>query len=84
MLILYLPDVINTFLNIDYRMEITSVREYSDRSESIKHIKILDDYDIRNVDKSRSKKSKFSIALRQCYHPALHPQHPFLVERCVK
>ena len=66
MLILYLPDVINTFLNIDYRMEITSVREYSDRSESIKHIKILDDYDIRNVDKSRSKKSKFSIALRQC------------------
>ena len=66
MLILYLPDVINKFLNIDYRMEITSVREYSDRSESIKHIKILDDYDIRNVDKSRSKKSEFSIALRQC------------------
>ena len=31
-------------------MEITSVREYSDRSESIKHIKILDDYDIRNFD----------------------------------
>ena len=47
-------------------MEITSVREYSDRSESIKHIKILDDYDIRNVDKSRSKKSEFCIALRQC------------------
>ena len=47
---LSLPDVINKFLNIDYRLEITSVREYSDRSESIKLIKILDEYDIRNFD----------------------------------